>query len=53
MCQFKFCMAQKRYFTCTRQLCIEPASYSALAFASKSTVGLSLGLLAPFLTILG
>lgn len=53
MCQFKFCRDQRRYFTSTKQLCIEPASYSALAFASKSTVGLPVGLLAPFLTILG
>ena len=53
MCQLKFCRIQKRYLSSTRQLCIEPASYSALAFASKSTVGLPVGLLAPFLTILG
>lgn len=53
MCQFKFCRAQKRYFTSTRQLGIEPTTYSVLAFSSKSTLGLPVSLLAPFFTLLG
>lgn len=32
---------------------IEPASYSVLAFSSKTAVGLPVGLFAPFFTLLG
>lgn len=50
---FKFYGINKRFFSTTRHLYIEPTSYSALAFASKSTLGLPVSLLAPFLTLLG
>ena len=49
----QLCGINKRFFSTTRHLYIDPASYSALAFASKSTLGLPVSLLAPFLALLG